>query len=145
LANWGVGSNDELRGWFLEDDVQDAILFFDFNRGLVFGCDQALFQVFYGHIGLATEIEFVEHGDIIGGGCCWCRWPWTHSLPRMVLSASALCCFGLASAVGDAAFDGCSFLVVVPGNDHEERYRAIGGEVAAVKVEGVFEGFAAAG
>src|SRR5207248_11331774 len=91
LANWGVGSNDELRGWFLEDDVQDAILFFDFNRGLVFGCDQALFQVFYGHIGLATEIEFVEHGDIIGGGCCWCRWPWTHSLPRMVLSANVSC------------------------------------------------------
>jgi len=33
LANRGIGSDDELGGWFFKDDVEDAVLLFDFEAG----------------------------------------------------------------------------------------------------------------
>src|SRR5260370_726002 len=60
------------------------------------------------------------------------------------LSSCALRTITLPAATGDPALYGCSFFVVVPGDDHQERQRPVGREVASVKIERILESLAAA-
>jgi hypothetical protein len=75
LANRGIGSDDELGGWFFKDDVEDAVLLFDFEAGFVFFFtgDEVLLECFECAFGGASEFEFVLHETslaIEGDGSC---------------------------------------------------------------------------
>jgi hypothetical protein len=62
LTDGGVGSDDELAGAVLEDDVHDAVVVFELEaRIVVLGRDEGLLEGFEGFVGFAAEGGFVDH------------------------------------------------------------------------------------
>lgn len=72
LSDWSVGCKYELAVIMLEDNVEDAVLFFGFKGNLVrlalfFGPDEGLFQSIEGLVGFAAEGGFIEHRNSVAG------------------------------------------------------------------------------
>jgi hypothetical protein len=62
LANGSVGSDDELAGAVLEDDVHDTVVVFELEGAVVvLGGDEGLLEGFEGTVGFAAEGCFVDH------------------------------------------------------------------------------------
>lgn len=63
LADRGVGRDDEFCAGFFKEDVEHAILFFDFESAVLFGSQKGLFQGFERPVGMIAESSFVEHTE----------------------------------------------------------------------------------
>ena len=61
LVDGGVGGDDELCGWLLKEDAEDAILLLDFEAAFLFGGEEVLLECFDGGVCGAAENEIV-HG-----------------------------------------------------------------------------------
>jgi hypothetical protein len=68
LTNGGVGSDNELAGAVLEDDVHDTVVVFELEGAVVvLGRDEGLLESFEGTVGFAAEGCFVDHVVSLAG------------------------------------------------------------------------------
>ncbi len=62
LTDGSVGGQNKLGGWFIEADVEDAILLFHLKVGIGLGKDQGFLQRFQCAIRMPPEGDFIKHG-----------------------------------------------------------------------------------
>ena len=76
LADGGVGGDDELALGLIEEDVQDAVLLFDFKAGVIcfFAGEEMLLEGFKSGFGEGAEFEFIELGASVARRGAGGRW-----------------------------------------------------------------------